>query len=160
MNSERTEKIAGLLDLLNINSVTYQMINKHEFGKTYIKASILSRDLNNTFLSLFYTVYPFDESTGYFDLGDDVYITFDELYVNVRDEEITFAQRFIKEYCDEIVSADCVGGNVNVFMKTLPSGIGKYIGKSQKTIGKDFVRYTMRRDKRMLTISVPRNKEE
>lgn len=157
MTEEKATKLAHLLDLLNINGVTYQLINKHEFDKTYVKVTILSRYVKNTYLSLFYTVYDFDEDSGYFDLGDDIYVTFDTLEVEMEDDEITFAQRFLREFCDEVINAECIGGNVNVFMEKLPDGIGKYIRQSQKVVGQDFIRYNVKRDKKTLTLAIPRN---
>lgn len=156
----KPENLAHLIDLLNTNGVTYQLINKPEFDKTYVKVTILSTPINNTFLSLFYTMYQYDEDSGYFDLGDDIYVTFNRLEVELDEDDITFAQRFVREFCDEIITAECIGGNVSVLVDKLPEGIGKYISRSQKVIAKDFIRYTVKRDKKTLTISVKRNKED
>lgn len=152
----RADHLAFVLDFLNMNGVTYQIVNKPEFEKTYIKVTILSQAISNTILSLFYTDYDFDEDSGYFDLGDDIYVTFEQLEVQLDDEDISFGQRFLREFCDEVISAECIGGNVNVFLDRLPDGIGKYISRSQKTVAKDFNRYTVKRDKKTLNITVKR----
>lgn len=150
----RTDHLAFVLDLLNVNGVTYQVINKEEFGKTYIKVTILSQTISNNILSLFYSVYQFDEQSRYFDLGDDIFVTFDQLEVQLDEDDISFGQRFLREFCDEIISAECIGGNVNVFMNKLPDGVGKYIAKAQKTVAKDFNRYAIKKDKKTLNITV------
>lgn len=143
--------MTSVLKMLNANGVAYQLVNKPEFGKTYIKVSVLSEDLLKCMQSILSMTYEMDDR--YFVMGDGVYLTFESLVPDL-DADKTFPQRFVEEYADYIESANCIAGNVDVLMRELPDGISKYLNHCKKVVAKDYIQYTLKKNGKTLIVSV------
>ncbi len=141
-------KLTDVLKMLNVNGVTYQVVRQPEFGKTYIKATVLSNDLAACMQSILDLSFVLENN--YYDLGDGIYLTFEDWVVN---EDKTFAQFFLEANADLITNATCLGGNVNVYFEKLPDGIGNVLSHCKKVVGPDYIQYTVKRDKTNLVIS-------
>lgn len=152
-NNSSTPSLSSVLQFLNINGVTYQVAHREEFDKTYIKITTMTSAVNNALLSAFNLLFDYDERSNYYQLGENLFVTFENMFIDLYDDSISFAQHFLEANADKIIKADCIGGNVSVFMREKPDGLDKYLAKSQKLIGDDFITYTIKRDKTTLILS-------